>query len=83
MIVINNAWSKSFMIVDKNIQAICDCGWYPYNGNLLRNVQLRSTMMDADIVSETESTAAVLPSTDIVTCTNSPPTFDPAYLLES
>ena len=75
------------MRVDKNKDAICERGWFPYNRNLLNNASLRSTMTDADIASESESTVVIIPTTAIGPVTDqniySTPTVDPAYLIES
>ena len=44
MALINQAWDKSFVRVEKNKNAISDQGWNPLNKCLLLDQTLRSTM---------------------------------------
>jgi hypothetical protein len=50
--LVNYAWECSFIKIESNQRAICDCGWYPLNRNLLLVPILRESMTPKDIEDE-------------------------------
>ena len=46
--MVNYAWGKSFVRVEKKLKAIADCGWGPLNYSLLMNPQIQATMTKSE-----------------------------------
>jgi hypothetical protein len=52
--LVNYTWDWSFAKIDSNKKAINDCGWFPFNRNLLLNPVLREIMTENDLAEEKE-----------------------------
>jgi hypothetical protein len=66
MPTINYAWNKSFVRVDKNQQAIADCGWNPFNRALLMDNDIRVKMERYEKLSNiSENSNVILPPKNI------------------
>ena len=46
--MVNFAWDRSFVRVDKNLKAIADRGWGPLNYALLNDPQIQATMTESE-----------------------------------
>ena len=85
MLIVNYAWSQSFVHVETNHTAINEWGWFPYNRNILTYSSIRSTMTIEEIARETTSVAVTVPQralaciTDL-TDSNNTPLYDPQFL---
>ena len=55
MLLICQAWEKSFARIESNRKAIAERGWYPFNRNLLLLPELRETMTEEEKNSEAEN----------------------------
>ena len=47
--LINKAWGKSFSELESNKKSIAECGWFPYNQNILMHKQICDTMTMKEI----------------------------------
>ena len=59
MLLIRQAWGKSFARIESNRKAIAERGWYPFNRNLLLLPELRETMTEEEKNSEAENTIII------------------------
>ena len=81
MILVNYAWERSFARVDKNKNAICDRGWFPYNRALLMLSEIRATMTKDERLQEIEYDILPNRQDKISELTDeSRPTFDQQFL---
>jgi hypothetical protein len=78
MILIGQAWDKSFNNIDGNKNTIRERGWFPYDRNLLLHKDVRRAMADEEIEKEKEklyySSSLFIETIDL-----SLPTFDPKF----
>ena len=80
--IINTAWPLSFGRVESNQKAISDCGWWPFNHNLLLNVKIRATMTEEEKEVE-PSRKIVIPThrnVNYIDLSKKAPTFDHKYI---
>ena len=70
ILLINIAWDKSFVRVDKNRRAIIDRGWGPYNRNILTLSHIRSTMVETKKINGMNYEVVLSPSSSVSTITN-------------
>jgi hypothetical protein len=65
MVIVNQAWDKSFARVHTNKKAIAERGWFPYNRILLDDPDLRATMTEQQLKDEKHSSLSCDDSQDI------------------
>lgn len=52
IIIVNEAWERSFARVRTNKKTIAERGWYPFNRNVLLHKDIRATMSEQDHIDE-------------------------------
>jgi len=83
MLLVNDAWNKSFAKVATNKKAIAERGWFPYNRKLLQHPDIATTKPVESITDSQETyllyeTCDLSPSSQISDVTL--PTFDQQYV---
>ena len=81
--LVNIAWSKSFAREESNKHAIAKRGWFPFNRNILLNVEVRGTMTKGDHEREENNNSIIIPQhskDNFISIEDGDPTYDPIYL---
>lgn len=83
MLLVNEAWNKSFARVATNKKAIAERGWFPYNRKLLQHPDILTTKPVESITDSQETYLSfeahdLSPSSQMSDLTL--PTFDPQYV---